>query len=304
MSDLYGTSETGKDEWAIGVTRQPVTTLLTRNTSVPVHWLTAPEGRFFADPFVVTRGAVSYIFFEDYNYEESKGRISLIETEDFSTFSPARAVLDLPFHLSYPYVFSHDGRWYCIPEQYQSGEVALYEAESFPDRWIKRASLLTDFPGVDPTVFQHAGRWWMFVTNFKNDDATHLYLFHADSLFGPWTPHARNPVKSAQSMVRPAGKPFYLKDALLRPAQDCSSTYGGHIGLYRIRTLSTTAFEECLVGEIEPQQEWPFAAGLHTINSTGDITVIDAKRRLAVRKQFGKVLRKKVRTAFVGRERH
>jgi hypothetical protein len=36
-----------------------------------MQWLTAPEGRFLADPFVVTRGDATYIFFEDYSYQDS-----------------------------------------------------------------------------------------------------------------------------------------------------------------------------------------------------------------------------------------
>ncbi|MQA28707.1 MAG: hypothetical protein GEU82_02550 [Luteitalea sp.] len=298
-SDLFGRSESGPDDWAIGITTAPMTAVIAGNSDAPITWLCAPAGHYYADPFVITRGATTYIFVEDYARTEKKGRIAVIETDDFRTFTAARTVLDRPFHLSYPCVFVHDDRYYCVPEQHRSGEVALYEAEDFPRGWVKRATLLQGFPGVDPTVFQHLDRWWMFVTNRSNDDVTHLYLFFADTPLGPWTAHHTNPVRSDKHKVRPAGMPFQVNGLLVRPAQDCSRTYGGRIELHQITSLTTTDFEEQFLGVVEPRQEWPFAAGLHTINDAQSVRVFDAKRRLMVKHSFRKAARRKLRTALM-----
>ena len=69
----------------------------------------------------------------------------------------------------------------------------LFRAEVFPDRWVPDRILLQSFAGADATVFRHGGRWWMFTGNHDDQDETHLYVFHAPDLFGPWQPHARIP---------------------------------------------------------------------------------------------------------------
>ena len=299
VDDLFGYSQSGPDEWAIGITSQTVASMMAQNAPAPVRWLVAPEGRYFADPFVVTRGRSSYIFVEDYDRHERRGHIAVIETGDFRSFSQARPVIEQAFHLSYPCVFVHEDRCYCVPEQHQSGEVAIYEAATFPDGWIKRATLLDGFAGVDPTVFRHANRWWMFLTNRANDDVSELYLFYADHPLGPWTAHRRNPVKSDKHKVRPAGMPLYLNGSLIRPSQDCSRTYGGRIELHRIKRLSTSDFSEELLGTIEARPDWPYSSGLHTVNLTAGVTVFDAKRRTMVRNDLRKALRRKAGSVLI-----
>jgi hypothetical protein len=296
--DLVGTSPVGKESWAIGIIREPVRNLLTWNTPLQVQWLVPPDGRFFADPFLISKDDVHYIFFEDFNYHIERGHIGVIETRDWLNFSEPRMVLEQPYHLSYPYVFEHDGRFYCTPEQYQSGEVVLYEAERFPDRWVPRAVLLRDFAGLDPTVLQHEGQWWLFLTNQDNGHADNLYLFHADSLFGPWRPHTRNPVRRDSGKVRPGGRPFLLDGRLFRPTQNCTKTYGGSVIINHITALSPSEFEERpLQIELDAKAAWPYAEGLHTLCALGDVTLIDAKRRLEVRNDVRRVLATKARGA-------
>jgi hypothetical protein len=52
---------------------------------------------------------------------------------------------------------------------------------------------------------------------------------HADTITGPWIPHARWPVKIDIRGARPAGMMFNLDGRLFRPAQDCAETYGAGI---------------------------------------------------------------------------
>jgi hypothetical protein len=293
--DLFGTSPVGEGNWAIGVIRKPVDSLLPWNIPPQVQWLVPPPGRFFADPFLIRKDHIYYIFFEDFNYRTDKGHIGVIETRDWLNFSEPRVVLERPYHLSYPCVFEHDGRFYCTPEQYQSREVVLYEAEQFPDRWVPRTVLLQDFAGVDPTLLQHEGRWWLFLTNQDTGYADNLYLFYADSLFGPWRAHARNPVRRELGKVRPAGRPFLLDGRLLRPSQNCSRTYGESLILNHITALSPSEFEERPVIELEAKADWPYAERLHTLCALGDVTLIDAMRRLEVRNDVRQVLAMKAR---------
>ncbi|MGH8817256.1 MAG: glucosamine inositolphosphorylceramide transferase family protein, partial [Achromobacter pestifer] len=66
--------------------------------------LQPPKGRFFADPFVYTHEKKPYIFFEDYDFTSRKGTISVATYSD-GAFRLLGTALNLPYHLSFPYIF-------------------------------------------------------------------------------------------------------------------------------------------------------------------------------------------------------
>lgn len=270
--------DTKRELWAIGIVNSPVQNLINSLKPLEVKWINPPPKRFYADPFLIKKGDTSYIFFEDYSYEEEKGRISYIVTKDFKTFSDAKPVIDTAFHLSYPFMLEDNGKYYCIPEQYSTGEIALYEAVLFPDKWKKKSILLSDFPGIDPTIIRHDDLWWMFVGNHKNNESSKLYLFYSEKLEGPWKPHKNNPVRIFPMMTRPAGAIFEHNGKLIRPAQNCSKTYGGSTVFYEIVNLSTKDFKEVFIGELLPNLTSQYPDGLHHIVPNNNITIIDGKR--------------------------
>ena len=270
--------ESKRELWAIGAIDSPVQDLINLLEPPEIKWIEPPPRRFYADPFLINRDNTTYIFFEDYSYEEEKGRISYIDTKDFKTFSNVKPIIDTEFHLSYPFMLEHDGKYYCIPEQYSTGEVALYEAESFPDKWTKKTTLLKDFPGIDPTIIKYNDLWWMFVANHKDNDSSKLYLFYSENLEGPWKPHKNNPVKIFSKMTRPAGAIFEYNGKLIRPAQNCDKSYGGSTIFYEITSLSTEDFKEVFVGELFPNLASQYPDGLHHIAPNSNITIVDGKR--------------------------
>lgn len=63
----------------------------------------------------------------------------------------------------------------------------------------------------------------------------------------------------------------------MRPAQDCSRTYGGAVALYAITRLNDHEYEEEELRRlVAPPGEYPH--GLHTLCPAGEITLIDGKR--------------------------
>jgi hypothetical protein len=180
--------------------------------------------------------------------------------------------------MSYPYLFEHKGEIYCIPEIYQAREVCLYKAEEFPHKWVKVATLIKNIAAVDSTVFEYQGRWWLTCSDFDQDPFLTLFVWHAPDLFGPWEPHACNPVKIDIGSARPAGTPFVHNGQLYRPAQDSSKAYGGRIIVNRVVRLTPTEFKEEQVAVIEPEKNGPYPDGVHTISSVGNFTLIDGKR--------------------------
>jgi hypothetical protein len=158
------------------------------------------------------------------------------------------------------------------------GRVQLFRADPFPDRWRADRILLQSFAGTDATLCHHDGRWWMFAGDHHDQDETKLFIFHAMDFFGPWAPHALNPVKSDLRSARSAGPLFEHEGALYRPAQDCSRAYGGAIALNRIRVLSPTEFVEETVRVLAPDPQGPYPDGLHTLTGIGNVTLVDGKR--------------------------
>ena len=129
-------------------------------------------------------------------------------------------------------------------------------------------------PAVDATLV-HADTWWLFATRADLGPNQSLSIWHAPRIRGPWTAHARNPVKVDVRSSRPGGTPFVVDGALFRPAQDGSRRYGGRIVVNRVDVLTQTEFREIPVAAVEP---WPGTSqpdGLHTLSAAGDRLLVD-----------------------------
>ena len=234
---------------------------------------------YYADPFLIERAGRAFLFFEDYLYKARRGVIACAELKADGSVTPARTVLDMPYHLSYPFVFEHEGSVYMIPESASNKSVDLYRATSFPDTWEHVKSLQTGVRAYDVTLYVRDGVYWFFANIVERGTASsdELFLFSADSLTGDWTPHPMNPVVSDVRRSRPAGKLFERDGRLLRPSQDCSLSYGGAMQLNEVLVLSKTHYEERPVSRIDP--DWaPDLVGTHTINTSERFETMDGRR--------------------------
>jgi hypothetical protein len=201
---------------------------------------------FYADPFVFEREGRTFLFAEAYPYAVGKGHLVCAEVDSKGRAGPFRTILDRPWHLSYPYVFAHEGEIYLAPEGSTHGGVEIYRPAVFPWEWTLAHHLLPDWPLVDATIFEHEGRLWLFAgaATPGASDWDELYAWHAPALAGPWTPHALNPIKSDCRSARPGGRLLRLGGRLLRPAQRCERHYGEALAWLEIGTLTPDAFEE------------------------------------------------------------
>jgi hypothetical protein len=272
--------EMTREHWRIGVIDQPIGRLLNGFDPKVIRWLDVPFRGFLADPFGLTRpdgGLV--ILAEAFAWKERRGRIAAIERGSDRRLSVTPTSLALDTHLSYPQLIAHDGEIYCLPESSATNRVQLFRAVEFPRRWQPDSVLLEGFAGADATVIRRADRWWMFTGCHADQDEAKLFIFHSAELRGPWTPHARNPVKCDLRSSRPAGTPFLAEDGTLyRPAQDCSRVYGGAVVINRVVRLTPDEFEEEVVARVQPDPDGPCPDGLHTLSAVGDLTLVDGKR--------------------------
>jgi hypothetical protein len=266
-------------DWNIGRLSSPIQAFIGRNERAKVEILQPSRKRtYIADPCVVTVNHQQFIFCEEYPYDSGLGLISVFELGK-ARLEPLPIIRE-PFHLSYPQVFEYNGHMYCVPESGSANCVRLYRAVLFPTQWVLDRTLIENFSAVDSTLLRQRGEWWLFCTSAARGRRaynSHLYIWHAPDLFGPWSPHPRNPVKIDVRSVRPAGQIFEHDGAWYRPAQDCSRRYGGAITLNRIDRLDLHGYEETVVGTIRPPAG-AYDKGIHTISSSNGETIVDVQR--------------------------
>jgi hypothetical protein len=246
-------------------------------------WNVLPDdgSRFYADPFPIAHDGRVTLFVEDFSHRIGKGIISAVEFGPGGPIGRPQPVLDLPYHLSYPFVFARDGEMWMVPESCAAGTVDLYRATSFPGGWVKEATLLSDIVASDATLVEHGGRWWMFATVRDQGGAFSdaLHLWSAPDFRGPWTAHPANPVLIDIASARPAGRIVMRDGALLRPVQDCRRGYGAALAIARIQRLDETGFEQTVETILTPGPQWP-GRRLHTLNSAGGLEFIDGSARV------------------------
>jgi hypothetical protein len=250
----------------------------TNNSFYRFKFLIPPKDRFWADPFPLKSGNRHYVFFEEYLYKTGKAHISVIELNKNGIAGGPTTVLSKDYHLSYPFMFEWEGSHYMLPESSGNRTIELYKCVQFPVEWELAAILMKDVRAKDTTLFEKDGKWWMFVTIAENTVPDELYLYYADSPFGPWTAHRCNPVKSDVRSSRPAGRLFYWNGDLYRPAQDGSVRYGYAISLNRVTQLDCSNFSEVEVSKISPHWRKNLR-GTHTLNTADNLTVLDCLMR-------------------------
>jgi hypothetical protein len=269
------------EHWEIGV-RRAISEHLPTSAGGPRFQFIELAGRSScADPFPIVVDNVVHLFCEDAPLRAGRGTIAHAVIGADGTAGPVQTVLDEPFHLSYPFVFEHNGAMYMLPETRQARRVALYRAERFPDRWVRDRTLIEDVEASDPTLLEYEGRLWLFlcISASAESPTDELFAFHADGLDGVWQPHPGNPIVSDVRRARPAGRFFVADNMLIRPSQDCAKRYGYGVGFNRVVELTPTTYVERPIERLDAAALGDRLA-CHTYNRCAGYEWIDAMRRV------------------------
>jgi hypothetical protein len=257
--------------WSLSKSPAPSTTLYRFTEEWPAR------GWSWADPFPVDADGDYHVFLEIYNHATRHGSIGVSRLSRKGVFEQPVTVLDAPYHLSYPFVFQWRGQWFMMPESSNASRIEVFAARRFPFDWTLEAVLFNPLRAVDSTLVEVEGRWWLFTSQSPHPEVRNydeLYVYHAPTPFGPWTPHRRNPVKSDARSARGAGRFLWTGRTLFRPAQDASRRYGSAIVIHRIDELTPDRFRETAVSRIEPGWR-PGLSGTHTLNACSGLTMVD-----------------------------
>ena len=244
--------------------------------------LIPPKDRFWADPFVIDIKNKYYIFFEEFIFKNNKGHISMIVMDEDGKYSKPQKILEQNYHLSYPFIFKYQGKYYLIPETSSNKTIEIYKCLEFPSKWQFEKNIMEGIFAVDSTIFYHNDKWWLFTGLAENEGSSpwdELFLFYADNpLSSHWLPHPQNPIVSDVRNARPAGRIFENNAKLIRPSQNNSKSYGFGLVFNHIITLNENQYNERIVETVIPDWE-PQINGIHTLNFANKLTLIDAKLR-------------------------
>lgn len=283
--------------WIIGFTRADIKEIIrTKSFKANIKWLPAePYSRFIADPFILESfNGTTKVIYEEFSTDTNYGNISLLTLDKDLKEVRRKVLLDTKSHLSFPFIFSENGRFYIIPESVQSGRLSIYEYDPSSETMHFLDHLLP-YALYDPIIFKKNNKYWLFGAIFENRVDYKMHIFYSDKITGPYVSHPANPVKNGLDGVRGAGNIIEVDNELYRPAQNCANSYGESMTINRIIKLDEKNYAEEYYMLIKPDEK-EFRKNqifkIHTLNISGDLIVVDGmKWILAVREQWKKFRR-------------
>src|SRR5262249_44861866 len=147
-----------------------------------------------AHPFLVPDQYSLRLLVKELNWANETCRIS--ELRGRGAEITVKPVIEEGRDMSYPYIFTHDGTTYAIPECSKSKSILLYRLDELTGRWRRETALIDGVDAVNPTVFQYGDLWWLMHSGTAGCGPWSIYLWYSNSLFGQWRPHVANPVKT------------------------------------------------------------------------------------------------------------
>lgn len=238
------------------------------------------RGSFWADPFPIEIEGGTWVFYEDYDGIQKKGRIGVAKWNG-KELSENTIVIEEDFHLSYPFIWKENNEYYLIPESGEAGKLNYYKAIEFPFKW-KKMGFFFEKEAYDPTILKIEDVYWLFVNQRPHKGTSafvELYAYYTTDLFANnWKAHELNPIVSDVRSSRPAGRIYEEDGRLFRPAQDSGLRYGHRIKVQEILILNPNEYLENTVQIIEPDSS-KSQLGVHTLNFTNQWIFSDAYYR-------------------------
>lgn len=217
---------------------------------------------FYADPFFSVDG--KSILSEALVAKTGLGDIVELNAESLDL----KKVLLTGLHYSYPYTFSHSGGEYILPEVAGHSSPYFLELSENPRKIFLQG--MENLRVVDSSIVKMGELYFLFCGH-QESASDMLYLYCADSIFGPYRPHGMNPVVINPSCSRMGGRLLITDGKLYRFGQDNSGSYGNGICVMEILKIDQDAYEEKEVGQIR----FVNAHGPHSIDIYKGRAVVD-----------------------------
>lgn len=258
-----------------------------------------------ADPFLFVRNDTLYLFYESKKWL-SPGVLMMVSTNDLKKWSKPKVVLKEHYHLSFPWVFEHNGRVFMMPETGAANSIRLYEAQNddlsefaFVKELLRAPDGVEICMGYGDSCIYHKGDIFYLFTQLQYSNRINtLELYIAKDLFGPYHKHPKSPVQHNQKVGRNAGSLMEYCGQLFRFSQDCTGRYGDNVSINLVDSISPTDYKEHLLFDnIIPTDIPYYKDGGHHFNAVKFhekwIVATDAKEyhKLPVQRLFNRIKR-------------
>lgn len=233
---------------------------------------------FQADPFIFEKNNQLYVFYESFNFRDSKGVLhcrvlnkNLIELDDIKL----EGFDNLKCHLSYPYIFQGDDQeLLMVPESSERKEVILFKCVDFPKYWEKVAVLISGQALTDNRFFSVNEKKYMISTSPDNEIVIHT----ADKLCGPWV-NISPSLSVCNRHHRGAGGTYQIDEKTYILTQECTpDVYGKSVYVKELKILNKVNYAERLIANISPSIN--NSSGIHTLNFTENFISFDTKENI------------------------
>lgn len=235
-----------------------------------------------ADPFAIEWQGKTYVFMEVLDRFTQKGSIAYRRIENGKA-GPIRICIDTPHHMSYPMLYTVGDEIFMIPECHKSGNLTAYRAVQFPDVWEPVQTILPDRMVCDTNYLRKDGKEYLLTMPIDGEryiyDTLELYCRETD---GDWKLCVGSPFVPGTDRARNGGNFFSAEGMLIRPSQNCGTSYGEKLVLNQVREISPNGYREETLREItagDIRVDSGRYDGIHTFNHSEAYDVIDLRRR-------------------------
>ena len=264
-----------------------------------IHFSLSQDVRFFnADPFYFKYKNQDFVIYEKYCRIKRRGliaiaKINLEETKkaENNQINPSKnirkykiydekIIFDNKKHLSYPYIFNHQGAFYLLLEEHKIKELNLYRLDFEYDnnfQLTKIKNIFTNLAVIDASLLFHNDKFWLFY-HLQHNSEEALYLTSSNDLFGDFKHNDNNLIKNDKKSARSAGNFIKIENQIYRPSQNCINGYGSSIVINKITNLDIANYQEEFFGEIMPSKTSIFNKGNHHLSFSEKFVIIDGRR--------------------------
>ncbi|WP_102110343.1 glucosamine inositolphosphorylceramide transferase family protein, partial [Oceaniglobus roseus] len=240
-----------------------------------------PRISLWADPFLIRRGEETWCFFEDVDPARGFGHISAGRVTEQGLVD-VQTVMRQPHHMSFPFVFWHEGELLMMPEVHAAGRLEIWRCTDFPGKWDLYSTAFEGTPCADSVLFRRGEEWWLFTHQSRDsfgDFCSDLHIYRVDGpALNRLVPHRLNPVVTDAATARGGGRIHVTDDGrVLRFSQDNSGgSYGWGLNAMEILRLDLDHYEERRVRHVRPDFA-PGLIGCHHFDASDGWFVIDVR---------------------------
>lgn len=230
-----------------------------------------------ADPFIIKKDEIYFIFAELYDKFFRKGHIGYCKiAEDGKILSKWKKCIKSSVHMSFPFTIVIDDRLFLMPESGKEHELRIYESHDFPNKWRISKKLLTDVQICDTIEI---GKYLWTYDNFRSEWNAKIYTNDNNQI------SLLKEIPDTKKRLRPGGKAFQYKGLWVVPMQNGEGEYGRSLYFTQIDLSDTSNIKyDKILFELSDENvsinrfDKPII-GLHTYNYNEKFEVIDIKTR-------------------------